>query len=106
MRIAAGEKIAIVRNANLFYQDINKGTVSFINLNKVYINYNDKIKQDILISEGDIYNIPFNISWKQDNNKLEQITNLKFKKIKLQVFNVIKLDNKEESNKLQIYLNR
>ena len=70
------------------------------------MNYNDKIKQDILISEGDIYNIPFNLSWKQDKNKLEQTTNLKFKKIKLQISNVTKLDNKEESNKLQIYLNR
>ena len=95
-----------VRSANLFYQDTNKGTVSFLNLNKVFINYNDKIKQDILISEGDIYNIPFNLSWKQDKNKLEQTTNLKFKKIKLQISNVTKLDNKEESNKLQIYLNR
>ena len=95
-----------VRSANLFYQDINKGTVSFLNLNKVYINYNDKIKQDILISEGDIYNVPFNISWKQDKNRLEQITNLKFKKIKLQVSNVTKLNSKGERNKLQIYLNR
>ena len=100
------ERPIYVRNANLFYQDINKGTVSFINLNKVYLNYNDKIKQDILITEGDIYNVPFNISWKQDKNKLEQTTNLKFKKIKLQVFNVTKLDNKGEKNKLQIYLNR
>ena len=100
------ERPMYVRSANLFYQDINKGTVSFLNLNKVYINYNDKIKQDILISEGDIYNVPFNISWKQDKNRLEQITNLKFKKIKLQVSNVTKLNSKGERNKLQIYLNR
>ncbi len=100
------ERPIIVKRANLFYQDINKGTISFLNLNKVNINYNDKIKQDILTSEGDIYNIPFNISWKQDKNKLEQTTNLKFKKIKLQMSNVIKLDNKEEKNKLQVYLNR
>ena len=95
-----------IRSANLFYQDLSKGTVSFINLNKVVMSYNDKIKQDILISEGDIYNIPFNISWKQDKNKLEQTTNLKFKKIKLQMSNVIKLDNTGEENKLQINLNR
>ncbi len=95
-----------VKRANLFYQDINKGTISFINLDKVRINYNNKIKQDILISEGDIYNIPFNILWKQDKNKLEQTTNLKFKKIKLQISNVVNLDSKGEKNKLQIYLNR
>ncbi len=95
-----------IKRANLFYQDINKGTISFLNLNKVDMIYNEKIKQDILISEGDIYNIPFNISWKQDKNKLEQTTNLKLKKIKLQISNVLKLDNKGEKNKLQIYLNR
>ena len=95
-----------IKRANLFYQDINKGTISFLNLNKVFLKYNNKIKQDILISEGDVYNIPFNISWKQDKSKLEQITNLKFKKIKLQISNLTKLDNKGESNKLQIYLNR
>ena len=100
------ENLLIIKRANLFYQDINKGTISFINLNKVNINYNNKIKQDILISEGDIYNIPFNILWKQDKNKLEQTTNLKFKKIKLQISNVVNLDSKGEKNKLQIYLNR
>ena len=42
--------------------------------------YNTNISQDILISNGEIFNIPFNISWKQDQNKLEQNTNLKFKK--------------------------
>ena len=100
------EKPMTIKRANLFYQDINKGTVSFLNLKRVNINYNDKIKQDLLISEGDIFNIPFNISWKQDKNRLEQTTNLKLKKIKLQVSNVMKLDEKGESNKLQIYLNR
>ena len=100
------EKPITIKRANLFYQDINKGTVSFLNLKRVNINYNNKIKQDLLISEGDIFNIPFNISWKQDKNRLEQTTNLKLKKIKLQVSNVMKLDEKGESNKLQIYLNR
>ena len=100
------ERPMAIKRANLFYQDINKGTISFLNLKKVNINYNNKIKQDILISEGDIYNIPFNISWKQDKNKLEQTTNIKFKKIKLHISNFIKLDKKGEKNKLQIYLNR
>ena len=59
-----------------------------------------------MVSEGDIFNVPFSLSWKQDLNKFEQITNLKFQKIKLQILNLAKLDKKDERNKLQIYLNR
>ena len=68
--------------------------------------YNINISQDILISNGEIFNIPFNISWKQDQNKLEQNTNLKFKKIKLNISNSTKYVNEKKENKLQIYLNR
>ena len=39
----------------------------------------------IFASNGKIFNIPFNITWKKDLNKFEQITNLKFKKIKLNI---------------------
>ena len=60
-----------------------------------------------MVSEGDIFNVPFSLSWKQDLNKFEQITNLKFPKIKLQILNLSLLSSKkDERNKLQIYLNR
>ena len=60
-----------------------------------------------MVSEGEIFNVPFNLSWKQDLNKFEQITNLKFKKkLHLNISNFAKLDKKDERNKLQIYLNR
>ena len=68
--------------------------------------YNNKITQDILISNGEIFNIPFNITWKQDQNKLEKNTNIKFKKIKLNITNLTKLKNDIKENKLQIYFNR
>ncbi len=98
------DKSIIIKRANLFYQDMNRGTISFLNLKKVNMMYNDKIKQDVLISDGKIFNIPFNLTWKQDIIALEQSTNLKFKKIKLNIFNLSKIN--EKKNKLQIYLNR
>ena len=52
--------------------------------------YQDKISQDILVSNGEIFNIPFNVTWKQDKNKLEKDTNIKFKKIKLNILNSTK----------------
>ena len=68
--------------------------------------YQDKISQDILVSNGEIFNIPFNVTWKQDKNKLEKDTNIKFKKIKLNILNSTKFINDKNENKLQIYFNR
>ena len=100
------EKPIIIKKANLFYQDMDKRTISFLNLNKVNMEYNDKIKNDVISSSGEIFNIPFNIIWKQDLKKKEHITNLKFKKINLNIINLSKFYEKKKENKLQVYLNR
>ena len=100
------KKSITVKRANLFFQDQNKNTISFLNLKKINMHYNNNISQDVLISNGEIFNIPFNITWKQDQNKLEKNTNLKFKKIKLNISNHEKIINQKKENKLQIYLNR
>ena len=99
-------KPLIIKRANLFFQDQDKNTISFLNLKKINIYHNNKITQDILTSNGEIFNIPFNITWKQDQNKLEKNTNIKFKKIKLNITNLSKLKNNIKENKLQIYFNR
>ena len=100
------KKPVIIKRANLFFQDQEKNTISFLNFKKINMHYNDKISQDILISNGEIFNMPFDITWKQDQNKFEQNTNLKLKKIKLNISNYKKIIEKKEQNKLQIYLNR
>ena len=85
---------------------MEKSTISFLNLKKVNIFFNDKINNDVLNSEGEIFNIPFNVTWKNDPFKLEQITNLRFKKINLDISNITKIYNKKKLHKLQVYLNR
>ena len=100
------EKTIIIKRANLFFQDIDKGTISFLNLKKVHMQYNGKNNNDVLLSEGEIFNIPFKITWKQDLKNLEQSTNLKFKKINLNILNSSRFVDKKNINKLQIYLNR
>ena len=93
------EKPMVVKKANLFYQDIYKGTISFLNLKKVIMLFNNSTGNDILTSEGEIFNIPFNITWKQDSTKLDQTTNIKFKKINLNILNSSKLiNNKKKIN--------
>ncbi len=99
-------KPMIIKRANLFYQDMDKGTISFLNLKKVNIEYKDEINNDVLISDGEIFNIPFNLTWKQDPSKSEQITNLKFKKINLNISNFSKSLDSITKSKLQINLNR
>ena len=32
----------IIKRANLFFQDVEKGTISFLNLKKVQMQFNDK----------------------------------------------------------------
>ena len=96
----------IIKRANLFYQDMDKKTISFLNLKKIDMEFNNKINSDVVTSNGEIFNLPFVITWKQDLDKQEQISNLKFKKINLNIFNSTKFINKRKKNKLQIYLNR
>ena len=100
------EKSMIIKRANLFYQDMNNETISFLNIRRIDILYNDKINNDVITSDGEIFNIPFSVTWKQDSNKQEQLTNLKFKKIKLNIINSTKYIDQKLKNKLQIYLNR
>ena len=57
---------------------MEKGTISFLNLKKSEMYFNDnKIKNDVLISDGEIFNIPFNITWKKRSKYVR--SNNKFK---------------------------
>tara|TARA_B100000963_G_scaffold361761_1_gene399337 strand:+ start:708 stop:2276 length:1569 start_codon:yes stop_codon:yes gene_type:complete len=100
------EKPLNIKRANLFYQELDKKTISFVNFKKVNMIYNNKTNQHNLTSEGNIFNLPFNLIWKQTNNKLENNMNLKFKKINLNILNSNKLINNEKQSKLQIISNR
>ena len=100
------EKPLNIKRSNFFYQDLDKKTISFINLKKVNMIYNNKTNQHTLTSEGNIFNLPFNLLWKQTNDKSENNMNLKFKKINLNILNSNKLINNEKKSKLQIISNR
>ena len=95
-----------IKRANLFYQNMDKETISFVNLKKINMVYNNKTNQHNLISEGNVFNLPFNLTWKLNNNKLENNFNLKFKKINLSILNSNKLINNEKQSRLQIISNR
>ena len=96
----------IIKRANLFYQDMDKKTISFLNLKKINMEFNDKINNDVVTSNGEIFNIPFNIIWKQNLEKQVRVSNLKFKKINLNILNSTNFIGKKNKSKLQVYLNR
>ena len=100
------EKPLNIKRANLYYQDLDKKTISFVNLKKVNMIYNDQTNQHNLISEGSIFNLPFNLTYKLTDDKLENNFNLKFKKINLNILNSNKLINNEKQSRLQIISNR
>ena len=86
----------IIKRANLFYQDIDKRTISFLNLKKINMEFNDKIDNDIVTSNGEVFNIPFSVTWKQDLEKQVQMSIIKFKKINLNILNSTKFVNKKK----------
>ncbi len=82
-------------NSKFFYMDDEGNVISIFPVSKLTFNYNKKNLENILISKGSIYNIPFNISWKNDfKNKLNK-TILKLNKLNLRVEN---FTYKEKSN--------
>ena len=95
-----------IKRANFYYQDLDKKTISFVNLKKVNMIYNNKTNQHNLISEGNIFNLPFNLTYKLSDDKLENNFNLKFKKINLNILNSNKIINNEKQSRLQITSNR
>ena len=95
-----------IKNGNLFFQDNARSTISLINIKKSEIYYNYKLKQKLLKSESEIFNIPFKFFWKADDNTKEIFTNLKFNKIKLNIENSSFYDELNQERKLTVNLNR
>ncbi len=95
-----------IKNSTLFYQDNNKSTISLISTKKASIFFNNKLEQKIFKSESEVYNLPFNVTWKRDYNSDEIVTNLKFDKIKLNIENTLNTNISTKEKKLQINLQR
>jgi len=95
-----------IKNGNLFFQDDARSTISLINIKKGEIYYNYNLKQKLLKSESEIFNIPFKVLWKADDSTKEMVTNLKFDKIKLNIENTAIYNDLNKNKKLTITLNR
>ena len=74
-----------IKNSNIFYRNI-KNDVLFINkVNKLEYYYDEKKSSNFLIANNEIFNIPYNIKYKNNFNKrkIETLINSDLLKIKI-----------------------
>ncbi len=83
-----------VLKSKIFYKSNEGQIVSFFTLESILIFYDDLKRENLVISKGKIFNIPFTFDWKYDENTMEKIAKLKFNILKLSFLNKSKNDEK------------
>jgi hypothetical protein len=75
----------VIKNSNIFYRNI-KNDVLFINkVNEIKYYYDEKKSSNFLIANNEIFNIPYNIKYKNNFNKrkIETLINSDLLKLKI-----------------------
>ena len=93
-----------VLRSKIFYKNDEGQIVSFITIKDILISKDQLNKENLLISKGKIFNIPFNFEWKYDENSNEKITKVKINSLKLKILNSSK--KKEKIKNLKIDFRR
>ena len=93
-----------VSKSKIFYKNSEGQIVSLITIKDILIFKDQLNKENLLISKGKIFNIPFNFEWKYDENSNEKITKAKINSLKLKILNSSK--KKEKIKNLKINFRR
>ncbi len=93
-----------VLKSKIFYKNSEGQIVSFITIKDILISKDQLKKENLLISKGKIFNIPFYFEWKFDENSNEKITKAKMNSLKLKILNISK--KKEKFKNLKIDFRR
>ncbi len=89
-----------VLKSKIFYKSNEGQIVSFLTLENILI-FQDEFKQEnFLISKGKIFNVPFTLDWKYDENVKEKITKIKFAPLKFSLINKTKINDKTKNLKV------
>ncbi|WP_075482254.1 AsmA family protein [Candidatus Pelagibacter communis] len=86
-----------IQKSKIFYKNDQNQIVSFLNLNNIFIYYDELKKQNIMSSQGKIFNIPFSFEWKNDKNLNENLTKIILNSLKLNVTNKSFIDDKKKT---------
>ena len=89
-----------ILKSKIFYKSNEGQIVSFLSLENILIFHDEQKKENSLISKGNIFNIPFSLDWKYDENEKEKITKIKLNPLKLSLINKSKTNDKTRSLKV------
>ena len=95
------KKKIIIKNSNIFFRDKTNETISIFNINNMQLFYDENKSENLIISNGKLFKVPFNIKWNKkfdSNNESEFFMELK--KLLMNIKNIsIKTDSKINSGK-------
>ena len=89
-----------VLKSKIFYKSNEGQIVSFLSLENIQIFYDEIKNENLFISDGEIFNIPFTFDWKYDENLKEKITKVKFNPLKLNFLNKSKIGDETKNLKV------
>ena len=89
-----------VLKSKIFYKNNEGQIISFFTLENILIYYDELNKENSLISKGKIFNIPFTLDWKYDENSKEKITKVRLNPLKLVFLNKSKKNDKIKNLKI------
>ena len=91
-----------ILKSKIFYKSNEGQIVSFFTLENILISHDELNKENSLISKGKIFNVPFTLDWKYDENVNEKITKVKFNPLKLTILNKSKKNDKIKNLKINL----
>ena len=91
-----------ILKSKIFYKSNEGQIVSFFTLENILISHDELNKENSLISKGKIFNVPFTLDWKYNENVNEKITKVKFSPLKLTILNKSKKNDKIKNLKINL----
>ena len=89
-----------ILKSKIFYKSNEGQIVSFFTLENILISHDELKKENSIISNGKIFNIPFTFDWKFDENLNEKITKVRLNPLKLSLLNKSKKGDKVKNLKI------
>tara|TARA_Y100000590_G_scaffold258860_1_gene290534 strand:- start:576 stop:2111 length:1536 start_codon:yes stop_codon:yes gene_type:complete len=87
-------KKIVIKKSNFFFKNKNDETISIFPISKLNLFYNEKKLINEITSNGKIFKFPFKLKWSKNfQNKIEFITLLNIKKLKLNMKNESSYEN-------------
>ena len=95
-----------IKNSNVFFRNSNNEVLFINKLNNLKYYYDPKELKNILLSENEIFNTPYNLEVKNHEEEKKLYTKLNMNFIKLQIENIYKYKNDIKSGSATLLFNK